>query len=663
MKYLLKFLLFNLLFITFISIQVKAYKTSVNHTSSLKNDLSSKDINIEFPKIIVQNIETNIRLVLNNPEQIKYYNGKEINVLVNNNLKKLKVSNGAASFHYKFPSRGIITIKVDNYYFSQIINPIPLWLSILPPLIAIIMALLFKEVFTALFIGILVGTTTIYFYQGSSFFIAIFKGIFAIVDTYILESLSNKSHLSIIIFSMLIGAMVNLITSNGGMKGIVNFLSRFAKNAVTGQLITWLLGIVIFFDDYANTLVVGNTMRPVADKLKISREKLSYIVDSTAAPVAALALITTWIGVELSYIQDGITSIGIHESAYSVFINSLSTRFYPIFTLIFILILVLKKRDYGPMLTAERKARKSNKIVKPNLSNTLSNKINELEISDKIKDRWFNAAIPVLIVILGTFIGLLYTGWDTVTWNNENLTLSTKLSIIIGNSDSYKSLLWSSLLGVLVAVLLTVSQKILTLKQSIESLIYGFKTMLNAILILVLAWSLALITQKMHTADFMSNILISTNITPFLVPALTFILAGLISFSTGSSWGTMAILYPLILPVSWLISKNYGMNYNESITIFYNVVSSILAGSVFGDHCSPISDTTILSSLASSCNHIEHVRTQLPYALTVAAVSIIFGTIPAAYGVSPYILFPLGTIIMYLIIISFGKRVEEKVTV
>jgi Na+/H+ antiporter NhaC len=642
--------LFLILFIfNFISSEVRA-NYIISSTDSV---FLSKDINVEFPKFIVKNVKTEIKLILNNDKQKKYYNGKEIKVFVNGDLIKVKVSEGTASFHYKFISKGDVNISVDNFRYKKYVNPIPLWLSIIPPLIAIIIALLFKEVFSALFIGIFSGTLIMFYFQGQSFFAGFFKALFAVADTYILQSLNNSNHISIIIFSMLIGGMVSLITKNGGMRGVVNIFSKYAKTSRSGQFMTWLLGIAIFFDDYANTLVVGSTMRPVADKLKISREKLAYIVDSTAAPVASIAFVTTWIGIELSYINDGIASVGINESAYNVFINSLNTRFYPVFALIFVLILIIEKRDFGPMFYAEKRAKVSKAS---NLTNNNGNSDN-VKISDN-NTKWFNAAIPVLIIIFGTIAGLFYTGWDSNVWNNDNIAFSTKLSTIIGGSDSYKSLIWSSLFGVFIAILLTTGQRILTLKDSIDSLIKGFKTMLTAILILILAWSLALVTENMHTADFISQSLININVSPFLLPSLTFILAGLISFATGSSWGTMAVLYPLILPASWLISKNYGMDYSESLSIFYNVVSSILAGSVLGDHCSPISDTTILSSLASSCNHIEHVRTQLPYAVTVGCVSVIFGTIPSAYGVSSWILFPVGFLVMYFIIKLFGKKVE-----
>jgi len=617
--------------------------------------LSQNDVTIDMTNIIVKDINVNIQLIFNNVEFKKIYEGENIVIKVNNKNVTAKIINGTARIQHTFKTKEDLDISVLGYSFTKHIDPIPLWFSVIPPLIAIIIALLFKEVFTALFLGILVGTTTIYFYQDTSLFLSIFKGLFAIIDTYILDSLTVKGHMSIILFSMLIGAMVNIITRNGGMKGVVDILSRYAKSPSSGQFITWLLGVAIFFDDYANTLVVGNTMRPVTDKLKISREKLAYIVDSTAAPVAAIAFVTTWIGAELSYIQDGINTIGINENAYSVFLNSIAYSFYPIFALLFILIIIYQKVDFGSMYIAEKKARNSQLDIDNNDS-SFSNKINDLEIPENITPKWYNAAIPVGVVIIGTFVGLLYTGWDSEVWHNTAIAFSKKMSIIIGNSDSYKSLLWSSLLSVLIAIFLTVSQKILNLKKTIDSLINGFRTMLTAIVILVLAWSIALVTQHLHTADFISQILVNINISPELVPALTFVMAGLVSFSTGSSWGTMAILYPLILPASWLITEKFGLDYNHSISIFYNVVSTVLAGSVLGDHCSPISDTTILSSLASSCNHISHVRTQLPYAITVGVISVFVGTIPASYGISPLILFPIGILVMYLVVKLFGKK-------
>ncbi|MBS3769895.1 MAG: Na+/H+ antiporter NhaC family protein [Bacteroidales bacterium] len=633
------------------------YTPSVFSHSSVSPEITinPKDIRVEHTDIIVRNIEHEITLQFRSEEFREVYEGKKISLQVNGQPVPVEITKGNATFSRKFTKETDFTINYQDFEYQTHINPIPLWFSIIPPLVAILFALIFKEVYSALFIGILLGTTTIYAHQGAGIFSAFFKGIFAIPDTYVLQSLGNEEHLSIIVFSMLIGGMVGIITKNGGMKGVVKILSKYAKSARSGQFVTWLLGMAIFFDDYANTLVVGNTMRPVTDRLKISREKLAYIVDSTAAPIAAIAFVTTWIGAELSYIQDGINTLGLDQSPYNVFINSLAYSFYPIFALLFILMLTYKGRDFGPMFRAEQRAR-TGKIIRDDEKNNNNSQENEIDIPEHIKPRAYNAVIPVAIVIFGTFIGLLYTGWDPQIWGDPELTFSKKISVIIGNSDSFKALLWSSILGVIIALVLTITKKLLNLKKAVETLIDGFKTMLTAIIILVLAWSLALLTKHLHTADFISQTLVSINLAPFLVPALTFILAALVAFSTGSSWGTMAILYPLILPASWLIAQEAGLEKAMSLSIFYNVVSCVLAGSVMGDHCSPISDTTILSSLASSCNHIDHVRTQLPYALTVGGIATGIGTIPSAYGIPAYFTFPAGLLLMFLVVHFFGKK-------
>ncbi|MEA3444555.1 MAG: Na+/H+ antiporter NhaC family protein, partial [Bacteroidota bacterium] len=319
---------------------------------------ASEDIIVEKPEIVISGIEAELRIIFNNDSLLAEFQHNPI-VYVNNKHQEFTVSDNIVSLNFTFSENRDYSISVIGQKYLINVNPIPLWLSILPPLIAILIALTFREVFTALLIGILFGAAAIFYYQGSSFFISIFQGMFAVVDTYILYALNNTAHLSIIIFSMLIGAMVNLISTNGGMQGVVRFLSKYAKTPRSGQFITWLLGIAIFFDDYANTLVVGNTMRPVCDRLKISREKLSYIVDSTAAPVAAIAFVTTWIGAEISYIEDGLRTIGLDESPYHVFINSLAYSFYPVLALLFIVLLIWQKRDFGPMYKAEVKARNS----------------------------------------------------------------------------------------------------------------------------------------------------------------------------------------------------------------------------------------------------------------------------------------------------------------
>lgn len=548
---------------------------------------------------------------------------------------------------------GKLYYKSENkqkIYFKHI----PLWMSILPPLLSILLALITKQVIISLFAGILIGAWT---FKGLSFS-ALTNGFLYTIDTLIIDALTDSGHASVIIFSMLIGGMVAIISKNGGMQGIVNKLSRFANSAKNTQFVTWLVGVLIFFDDYANTLIVGNTMRPVTDKFKISREKLAYIVDSTAAPIAAIALITTWIGAELGYIADAINYISLDESPYLIFLKSLKYSIYPILTLLFILILIKSGKDFGPMFKAEKNARNKNEFnTHSNTENNISKEQEEFSPDPETPRYYLNGLIPILTLIIGTITGLFATGYSTEIWQSDN-DFFNKLSFTIGNADSYTALLWSSSIGVLVAIVLSLITKTLNATQSIEALLTGFKTMLPTMIILLLAWSLAETTQMLQTSDFLINLFIGV-VSVKWIPLITFILSALISFSTGTSWGTMAILYPLLLPLTWSLGIESNMAEVTLLPIFYNVVASVLGGSVLGDHCSPISDTTVLSSMASGCNHIEHVRTQMPYALSVGFISILLGGILMVFMNLPFLLvIAIGVVFCYLVIHILGKQVE-----
>ncbi|MCB9223511.1 MAG: Na+/H+ antiporter NhaC family protein [Crocinitomicaceae bacterium] len=641
----------------------------------MSNWLKAEDtLYLSYPDIAFEGISTDIQIHPESSVLPDYF-------IIEGDTAFVEKTDDGATFSASFSSKSDLDIKGYHIISNEQPSLIPLWMSILPPLLAIILALVFKEVVFSLVSGIFLGGAILGFYAEG--FTGIFTGFFKIIDTYIIGALNDSGHLSVIVFSTIIGGIVALISKNGGMQGIVNSIVRFANNARNGQLATWFLGIAIFFDDYANTLVVGNTMRAITDKLKISREKLSYIVDSTAAPVSAIAFVTTWIGAELGYISKGLDNINadgtvIQEGVYSIFLNSLAYSFYPILTLFFIFYLVYRGRDFGSMLKAERRAR-SGGVVNPEVNSGDLTELEDVAPVKGIKYRAFNAVIPVSIIVFGTLVGLVITGFDTLsadmmasgikadswgqTWSNLHLldpnidSFTRRLGTLIGAADSYISLLWSSLLALFVAMMLTIGQKILNLKDTVETTIAGFKTMVPALLILILAWSLAMVTEEMHTADFLTDIM-EGNIPYWLIPAITFVLSGFVAFSTGSSWSTMALVYPIILPAAWQICTGDGMATADSMAIFYNTVSAVLAGSVLGDHCSPISDTTILSSLASGCNHIDHVRTQIPYALTVGAVSVVLGTIPSALGLPAIFSFILSMGALVLIIEFIGKKVE-----
>lgn len=546
------------------------------------------------------------------------------------------------------------------------------WTSILPPLIAILMALLLREVIGSLLAAVIFGSWLLLGLKIQNLPAA----LTASFDHFILRSIADTSHASIILFSLLIGGMVAVISRNGGMYGIVEKLSVLANSTRNTQLVTWLLGVAIFFDDYANTLVVGNTMRPVTDRFKISREKLAYLVDSTAAPVAAVAFITTWIGAELDYIDGAIAHLNLNESAYGVFLSSLSYAFYPFLTLAFMLMLIVMQRDFSSMYRAEHRARTTGHVLDRSGMGKKRQAHDgaDLEPEDGIRHHWWNALIPVLTVITVTLAGLWQTGFQSLAadgqeyvtyWANENLSgrlelffRSDLLSMVIGSADSYTALIWASASGLLVAALLSLISRTLPMRELVDASLDGFKTMLPAIAILVLAWSLASVTEQLHTAGFLAGSL-NDKLSPLWMPAITFVLAAIISFSTGSSWSTMAILYPLILPLTYKLGLSSGMEYESIMPIFHNVTAMVLAGSVLGDHCSPISDTTILSSLASNCPHVDHVRTQLPYALTVGGVSLLLGGCLAVLGVPIWINYILGLLTLFAIVRLAGKPLGE----
>jgi Na+/H+ antiporter NhaC len=583
------------------------------------------------------------------------FNGKEFPFSLEEGESSLSIPSEHVKENNEVSINGQAHDKID----LALVDYAP-WLSLIPPLLAIFMALLFKEVISSLFAGIFLGAAIIAV-SASGSIKDIFTAFLTSLDTYIVDSLVSEDHISIILFSLLIGGMVAIISKNGGMLGIVNRISRIAKTPKSGQFATWLLGVSIFFDDYANSLVVGNTMRSITDKLRISREKLSYIVDSTAAPVSALAFISTWIAAELSYIEDGMVHlVGMPEglSPYRVFLMSLPYSFYPILTLAFILFLIFTGKDFGPMLKAEQRTRKTGAVNREGTAAAANEDLSHFTPIDGVVPKAYNAVIPVLVLVIGVLIGLVYTGWDAEVWNNPELNFGAKLSQIIGNSDSYSALMWASLTGLLVSIVMTLFQGKLALVKIMDVMGGGFKAMMGAMIILTLAWALQGITTDIHTADFLTD-LVGTKISPYWFPVITFILGALVSFSTGSSWGAMAILYPLVIPLAWKVSLSAGLPMDEVLPIFANVVASVLAGSVLGDHCSPISDTTILSSLACDCDHIDHVRTQLPYALVVGVVSILLGIIPVSFGIPNWICFLISLGALWALIRFYGRYTSE----
>lgn len=525
------------------------------------------------------------------------------------------------------------------------VRVIPGILSILPPMLAIILALVLRQVVISLFAGIWLGAIFMFDYN-------IIGGIYRVLDHFIIKALSETSHVQIILFSMLFGGMVGVISKNGGTVGIANVITRYAKSPRGGQLASWGMAFVIFFDDYANCLVRGNLMRPITDKLRISREKLSFIVDAGAATVASVMIISTWIGYEVGLIEQGLKMIGSTEDAYAVFLQTIPYRFYPIFTLILVFLIGFMNRDFGPMLDAERRARATGKVLRDGAQPATDLTESTGSFSTDKPPRWYNGLLPIMTILVVGLYGLYTTG--TAALDAEGVS-SYGIGDIISKSDSYAALLWASLSGCLMAIVLTVSQRIMKLTEAIDAWFNGLKSMLLAMLILILAWSIGSVTEELHTAGYLVQVLRGT-IAPQWLPVLVFLIAAVVSFSTGTSWGTMAIMMPLVIPLAHTLSVDAGLSVVDQQIVLHGVISSVLAGAVFGDHCSPISDTTILSSMASACDHIDHVRTQLPYALLAAVVGMLVGDIPTAFGMSPWISIVVGIVIMVAVLRLFGKN-------
>ncbi|MFN3597930.1 MAG: Na+/H+ antiporter NhaC family protein, partial [Rubricoccaceae bacterium] len=526
------------------------------------------------------------------------------------------------------------------------------WLSLLPALVAIFAALAFRQVVVSLFLGVWLGA----WIASGDALTGWFTGLFTAFQTYVLTALADSDHAAIILFSLMIGGVVGLIQKSGGTAAIVGLVTRWARSAGRGQLATAVLGTSIFFDDYANTLIVGGTMRPVTDTLRISREKLAYLVDSTAAPIAALAFATTWIGYQVGLIGTAVSRLPDYdEAAYSIFLNSVPYSFYPILALCFVYFVVLSRRDFGPMLRAERRARQTGQLFRPDSSIASTEaEADQFAPPPGAPQRLVNAVLPIGVLVAGVLGGLYLTGVSALAESGDPVTFRN----VLAEANSYTAMMWGSLAAVVTAVALAVGQRILTLEQAVEAWYGGMRTMLLAIVILVLAWALSGVNDTLGTAEFLVSAL-SDRLHFGLVPAIVFLLAAATAFATGSSWGTMGILMPLVIPLAWgVLSADGPHTAAEYSHILYSTVAAVLGGAVWGDHCSPISDTTILSSLASQCDHIDHVRTQLPYALTVGGVALLLGTLPTAFFVPWWVMLPVCAAVLWLVVRFVGKPVE-----
>lgn len=536
--------------------------------------------------------------------------------------------------------------------------------TLIPPVVAITLAFISKNVVLSLFLGVFSGTFMLEL-SGANVLMALFRGIMNLIQK-LLDSLADPWNAGIVLQVLTIGGLIGLVSRMGGARAIAESLAKRAKTPRSAQIITWLLGLVVFFDDYANALIVGPIMRPVTDKMNVSREKLSFIIDGTAAPIAGIALVSTWIGYELSLIRDGYELIGQTVNPYGVFIGTIPYRFYNIFMLAFIFMGIVLLREFGPMYKAEKRARTEGKLLRDDANPMVSSEIEALEPKEGIKLSVWNAIIPIGVLMIGSLLGFYYNGYQAISSGGDMALMEAirqspvsffAVRETFGAADASIVLFQSALIASIVAMIMGVSQKIFVLGEAIDVWISGMKSLIITGVILLLAWSLSGTIKELGTAVYLINILQDApesvlQSLNFLLPAIIFILGSVISFATGTSYGTMGILMPLAIPLAFSINPDQG----------YVVMSvgAVLTGAIFGDHCCPISDTTILSSMGAACDHIDHTRTQLFYSLVVAAISVVVGYILVGLGVSVWIALALGFATLFLILRVFGKTVDIK---
>lgn len=526
--------------------------------------------------------------------------------------------------------------------------------TLVPPLVAIILAFISRNVVLSLFLGVFSGammleTTGFDFYHG-------LLGSFQRVSNEILGSLADPWNAGIVLQCLAIGGLIAVVSKMGGTLAVAEALARKAKGPRSAQFFTWLMGLVIFFDDYANSLTVGPIMRPVTDRMRVSREKLAFIIDATAAPIAGIALISTWVAYEVGLIKDGFEQIGIQMNAYGAFVETIPYRFYNIFILFFVLAGIMMLREFGPMLKAEKRAREHGKVLSDEANPMASEETTQLEPGSHVVPSIWNAIIPIGTLIVAAFLGFYFNGLSAI--DNPEMLAKIKdapysffaIRECFGASDASVVLFQAALLAGIVAIVMGISKKIFSIEEAITTWVLGIKSMNITAVILLLAWSLSGIIKELGTAMWLVSVL-SDALPAFLLPSIIFVLGSVISFATGTSYGTMGILMPLAIPLAWAINPDQAY-------LLLNV-GAVLTGAIFGDHCSPISDTTILSSMGSACDHIDHVRTQLTYAIAVGSVSILFGFLPAGLGLSPMITLPVGLIAILGLLFFFGKRLPD----
>jgi Na+/H+ antiporter NhaC len=504
-------------------------------------------------------------------------------------------------------------------------------ISVLPPLLAIVLAIVTRRPIVSLFLGIWSGAV-------------IFTGSHGIVQTltWVAQSLGESLfNAKILLIVMFLGGGVALVWRLGGALAIANAATARLNSQRKVGFATWLFGMVWFFGDYSNTAIVGTTMRNMADEMRMSREKLSYIVDSTAAPVATFG-ISSWVVYQISMIEQGYEAAGIAGDApasFALFLQSIPFNMYCLLAVAMVGIIVATQRDFGEMLNAEHRSWKHGKVLR---DDAVPMQSAEDSLGDVVTDapqlRYF--LMPVLSLIVVVFAGSAYTG---VVGSDAGAALVD----IVGNAQFVDALLWGSFSMVGIGLLSGVAGGLMDLEETMETVIDGFSMMLTAAAILLMAWTIGSVTTALGTGIYVTNIAESV-VSPTLLPVVILFASAVIAFSTGTSWGTMAIVTPIAVPLAW----NIG---GAEPTLLPVAIGTVFSGAIFGDHCSPISDTTILSSTFTGADHIDHVRTQMYYAVTVILVAATLLVIWGVTRVTPLVLLPVGVGLLYGLVYTLSE--------
>ncbi len=509
--------------------------------------------------------------------------------------------------------------------------------SLIPPLLAIILAIATRRVYISLFAGVAVGAAMI---TGGD----IPATLWRLATKYAVDPFNNLDRLRLLGFTTMIGSTVMLMADNGGTNGLVHRIVRLATTRTKAQVLAGLAGLLIFFDDYANCLIIGPAFMAVFAFHGLSRAKLAYIVDSTAASVSSVFFISTWIGYEVGLITDALAILPQPHlaslSPYGVFLSSIPCRFYLLFTLAMVFIVGLTGRDFGPMAKAEKEARQATKRARTPKSAR--------------GGHWLLAAIPMGILLFGTMVGLFVSGRAGLAAKGASLAGAT-FADIISAANANKAMFWAALASFHAAVILSRWPGHMKSFAVMRSAAKGAWLMIPPLIILVLAWALGDICKELGTGQYVGATLAEVA-KPWMLPTLIFLAASGVSFSTGTSFGTMAIFMPVAVPLAAASGGTAGLDPASAQALLILTVGSVLAGAVFGDHCSVISDTTILSSTATRCDLVEHFRTQIPYALVAGAVAVVAGTIPAGLGVSPWLCLAAGLPLLYAAVRVLGRK-------